>query len=243
MKRIDASSLCYGLGLALASMSLQATVPTANAAGTAYGVDTAEVGDPGKCKAEAWVSAARNKDFLATANPACVVDPGTPTEVSIQFSRARSDGEWATSLAPKLKAKLVPTAIGSFGWAAAAGFSYDATSNEIGTVYAYVPGTLRLSEVVRINVMGGWQFDQTIDQHFATYGLAADWRMTDVWTLTGEVFGQLGKGETDWETRPRFQSGVRYRPVDQWSLDVIYGRNINGENANWITVGTTIRFE
>ena len=29
---------------------------------------------------------------------------------------------------------------------------------------------------------------------------------------------------------------------DQFSLDVIYGRNINGENADWITVGTTIRF-
>ena len=25
-------------------------------------------------------------------------------------------------------------------------------------------------------------------------------------------------------------------------VDVIYGRNITGENANWITLGTTIRF-
>jgi hypothetical protein len=25
-------------------------------------------------------------------------------------------------------------------------------------------------------------------------------------------------------------------------MDVIYGRNILGENANWITVGTSIRF-
>ena len=24
--------------------------------------------------------------------------------------------------------------------------------------------------------------------------------------------------------------------------DLIYGRNITGENANWITLGTTIRF-
>jgi hypothetical protein len=35
---------------------------------------------------------------------------------------------------------------------------------------------------------------------------------------------------------------VRYRPNEIFSVDVIYGRNITGENANWITLGTTIRF-
>jgi hypothetical protein len=42
--------------------------------------------------------------------------------------------------------------------------------------------------------------------------------------------------------RPRFQTGVRYRPDEIVSVDLIYGHNINGENANWITLGTTIRF-
>lgn len=42
--------------------------------------------------------------------------------------------------------------------------------------------------------------------------------------------------------QPRFQLDVRYRPVDQFSFDVIYGRNLTGENANWITFATTIRF-
>jgi len=41
---------------------------------------------------------------------------------------------------------------------------------------------------------------------------------------------------------PRFQTGVRYRPNEIFSVDVIYGRNINGENVNWLTIGTTIRF-
>jgi hypothetical protein len=35
---------------------------------------------------------------------------------------------------------------------------------------------------------------------------------------------------------------VRYRPNDIFSVDLIYGHNIMGENANWITLGTTIRF-
>ena len=35
---------------------------------------------------------------------------------------------------------------------------------------------------------------------------------------------------------------MRWRPDDIFSVDLIYGRNITGENANWITLGTTIRF-
>jgi hypothetical protein len=35
---------------------------------------------------------------------------------------------------------------------------------------------------------------------------------------------------------------VRYRPNEIFSIDLIYGHNITGENANWITIGTTIRF-
>jgi hypothetical protein len=42
--------------------------------------------------------------------------------------------------------------------------------------------------------------------------------------------------------QPRFQTGVRYRPNEIFSVDVIYGHNITGESANWITIGTTIRF-
>src|SRR6266576_1861056 len=37
-------------------------------------------------------------------------------------------------------------------------------------------------------------------------------------------------------------TGVRYRPNEIFSIDVIYGHNITGENASWITLGTTIRF-
>ena len=42
--------------------------------------------------------------------------------------------------------------------------------------------------------------------------------------------------------QPRLQTGLRYRPNEIFSVDLIYGHNITGENANWITVGTTIRF-
>jgi len=44
-------------------------------------------------------------------------------------------------------------------------------------------------------------------------------------------------------TDPRFQLGLRWRPVERFNIDLIYGRNIQGENANWITLATTVRFD
>ncbi|MFL5049773.1 MAG: hypothetical protein ACJ8D4_06655, partial [Xanthobacteraceae bacterium] len=64
----------------------------------------------------------------------------------------------------------------------------------------------------------------------------------NVWTLTAEVFGQAGSAEINSVVQPRFQAGLRFRPVDRFNIDLIYGRNIAGENANWVTVATVIRF-
>jgi hypothetical protein len=35
---------------------------------------------------------------------------------------------------------------------------------------------------------------------------------------------------------------MRFRPIDEFSLDLIYGRNITGENSNWLTLAATVRF-
>ena len=47
----------------------------------------------------------------------------------------------------------------------------------------------------------------------------------------------IGPGQTN----PRFQSGVRYSPTKDIDWDVIYGRNLTGEGANWVTFALTIR--
>jgi hypothetical protein len=214
----------------------------ARAAGTAFGVDTAEVSEPGSCKIESWASRADNRDVVVTANTACVVDLLTPVELSAQAVRSRADGDWTGSIAPKAKAKLVPTQIGSFGFALAVGSMFDLTVGEQATVYAYVPATLRLSEIVRVNVNGGWLWDHTIDQHYLTYGIGLDWKLTDILILTVETFGQAGRSEEPPVTDPRFQVGLRLRPIDTLSFDLIYGRNINGEDANWLTLAMTVRF-
>ena len=231
------------LGFVLVGLTLAGHQAPAGAAGTAFNVDTAEVSDPGNCKVEGWTSHASNRDQVTTTNPSCVAGLATPTEIGLQMQRARSDDEWSTALTLKAKAKLLPTAIGSFGWAAVTAVTYDTTAREVSAVYAYIPGTLRLSETVRINVSGGWVFDKPTDRHLGTYGLGLDWRFTETLTLTVETFGQAGAStDNPWDTRARFQTGVRYRPIDRLSFDLIYGRNNNGENADWFTLGTTVRF-
>jgi hypothetical protein len=47
----------------------------------------------------------------------------------------------------------------------------------------------------------------------------------------------MGPGQSN----PRGQSGLRYSPPKDIDWDLIYGRNLTGEGANWITVALTIR--
>ena len=209
------------------------------AANGAYAVDAADISDVGSCKVESWLSTATNSDFSAVANPSCAVNIFRP--VSLQTNRSRSDGDWSTSIAPKAKWNIVPTAIGKFGVSFDAGGSFDALTGDNLTAFAVVPATYRLSENMRININAGWLWDRTVDRHYLTYGLGFDWKFTEVLQWTIEAFGQAGASDIPNVVRPRFQTGVRYRPNEIFSVDVIYGHNITGENANWITIGTTIR--
>ena len=214
------------------------------AAGAAYQVDTAEISEPGSCKVESWASFASNRDFFSAVAPACVVKLYRVFEVSAQFNRARSDEEWGSGVTPKLKTQLKRGSIGSWAIAATATSSYDLLTGE-NTAYAFaVPATLRLTNNQRINVNLGYQRDRVAGRDYLTYGFGFDTRTSDnVWTVTAEVFGQAGVAENLPTVQPRWQLGLRYRPIDEFNVDLIYGRNITGENANWITLATVIRFK
>jgi hypothetical protein len=212
------------------------------AANGAYAVDSADISETGSCKIESWLSTATNTDFSAVANPSCVVNVFKPVEVSLQTVRSRSDGDWSTTIAPKAKWNIVPTGIGKLGLAFYAGGSFDAQTGENLSAFAVVPATFRLSETMRINAIAGWLWDRSVDRHYLIYGLGFDWKFTDTLQWTIEAFGQAGTSDVPGVIRPRFQTGVRYRPNEIFSVDVIYGHNITGESANWITIGTTIRF-
>jgi hypothetical protein len=235
----------WGLRIAFAvtaAVSAWLTAGDARAANGAFAVDAADISEVGSCKLESWISTATNTDFSLVANPSCVVDVGKPVELSVLSTRFRSDGEWGNSFQPKAKTNLVPTGIGKFGFSIYAGGSFDALTGNNLTTFAVMPATYRLSETMRINLNGGWLWDRTADRHYLLYGIGWDWKFTEVLQLTLEAFGQAGQADVPSVTRPRFQAGVRYRPNEIFSVDLIYGRNIQGENANWLTLGTTIRF-
>ena len=229
---------------ALAALSLSLAAGEANAANNAYAVDAADISEAGSCKFESWLSSATNTDLMAVANPSCVVDPLKlkPVEISVLNNRARTDGDWSTTISPKAKMNFLPTGVGRLGVSAYANASFDVTTGENLTIAAVIPATYRLSDTMRVNLNGGWLWDRTVDQHYLVYGIGFDWKFTNTLQWTIEVFGQAGKTDTPSAVRPRFQTGVRYRPNDIFSLDVIFGHNITGESASWITVGTTIRF-
>src|SRR5262245_61823281 len=211
------------------------------AAGAAYQVDTSEVSEKGACKVEAWYSASEGKDAIAAAAPSCVV--ASDVEVGAQFARGRDDGEYTTTVTPKVKTKLLPSGIGKPGLAIAAGFTYDSTERDTTSFFAYLPSTTRLSNILRINLNLGWLRDRINQADHATYGVGVDLRTPDnVWTLTAEMFGQAVKPAPAGENQPRYQLGVRWRPIDEWNIDLIYGHNLIGESRNWLTLATIIRF-
>src|SRR5258708_5707680 len=227
---------------ALTAMAMLPMAEDARAANGAFAVDAADISEVGSCKLESWISTATNADFSLVANPSCVVDIGKPVELSVLSSRFRSDGEWGNSFQPKAKTNLVPTGIGKFGFSIYAGGSFDALTGDNLTAFAVVPATYRLSETMRININAGWLWDRTVDRHYLTYGLGFDWKFTDVLQLTIEAFGQAGASDIPSVSRPRFQTGVRYRPNEIFSVDVIYGHNITAQNANCLTLATTLPF-
>jgi len=238
LRRLTDTVRCLAVTAVLAGLS----AGDARAANGAYAVDAADISEVGSCKVESWMSAATNTDFSLVANPSCVVDPFKPVEVSLLTNRARSDGDWSTTIAPKAKMNIAPTGIGRFGFSVFGSASFDALSGENLTMAAVIPATYRLSETMRINLNGGWLWDRSVDRHYLTYGLGFDWKFTDTLQWTIETFGQAGASDRPSVVQPRFQTGVRYRPNAIFSVDLIYGRNITGENANWITLGTTVRF-
>jgi hypothetical protein len=219
-----------------------APAPQALAArlGGAYYVDDAEIGKPGSCEIESWGSFALNRDHIAVFSPACVVNLGGPVELGTNLVNLRSQGEKDSLVS--LTAKAVPIPIPSnhvgFGMAIAGAVVYDPLDRTGSGIILNIPVTYDFSERLRFNVNFGAQFNNGDPRGlFATGGVGVSWNFVPHWSVISEVFGLIGPGQSN----PRFQSGIRYSPTKEIDWDVIYGRNLAGEGANWVTLGLTVR--
>lgn len=224
---------------------------TAYAADGAFAVDDVEVGKPGECKIESWASAATNHDFTAVTSPACVVKLGIPVELGAQLQRSRGDGVWGTSGTLKAKTNLIPVENHPFGLGISGGSTWDLITGAHTGGFINVPVTFQIQEKLRINVNGGWLYDNAAKIHYLTWGAGFEWNFVKPLTLIGEVYGQagrlsaVGKDEAPAPNsirEPRTQIGLRVTPQDNVDLDLIWGHNITGENAQWLTLGVNLRF-
>jgi hypothetical protein len=204
------------------------------AAGGAFSVDDSEIGAPGECKVESWGSFASNRDFISAVAPACVVNVGRPVEAALQFARSRSDGHWSTGLVLKGKTSLVPIGNGGIGVALVGGIGFDLTQGQAASTFVSLPVSFQISEPLRFNLNIGAVRDLIEDRTIFTWGAGADFSVTSKVTLIAEVFG--ADGETG------AQTGIRYTPHEKIDFDLIYGRNLTGERADWITFGVNVRF-
>lgn len=206
----------------------------AQAAGGAYAVDDSAIGAPGECQVESWASFASNGDFIGVAQPACVLRfGGTPVEITAALSGVRGDDAWSAVTGLQAKVILVALEPGNVGVALSVGMLADLTRGD-SLAYVNVPVTVRLLEQLKININAGALWAE--DLHF-TWGAGFEWEFRPAWSLLAEAFGQSGSSSD-----VRAQAGLRYTPVKSLDLDLIYGHNIAGENARWITAGVTKRF-
>jgi hypothetical protein len=235
---------------AFVAASLLLAPAAAHAAG-AFAVDDAEAAKPGECRVEGWTSFGANHDFAGVVAPTCGVKFFTPFEVGAQYQRARSDSNWSTSGTLKAKANLIPLEGNAFALGIAGGGNWNLITGASTGGFIYVPITFQLREDFKINVNGGWMYDTPNKIGYFTWGTGFEWNFIKKFTLIGEVYGQDGRlapveqdaaPANNSVREPRTQLGLRYTPKDNIDFDAIWGRNITGENSNWLTLGVNVRF-
>jgi hypothetical protein len=221
--------------IAAAAVALACTSGSALAAGGAFVVDDAGVDEPGSCKVESWAAFASNRDFIGVVAPACGVNLGRPVEISVPIGRIRSDGVWSTDLVLEAKTPIIPFEDGSkFGVALMGGVGFNLTQGETAAAFIAMPISFQISEPLRLDLNVGVLRNIIDERTLFTWGAGAHLALTPQVALIAETFGfgrEVGA-----------QVGVRYTPHERVDFDLIYGRNIEGDRADWLTAGVNLRF-
>ena len=236
--------ICRALAASALLLVVLALPGKALAANGAVAVDDTDMDPVGACKVESWLSAASNRDRIGLVQTGCVFDFGRPIDLTVGVQRARSGGEWSTGAGVKLRTLIIEGGVGRWSLLFSTAAAYDFTSNDLSSFLINIPATYQPHESVKINFNLGWLYDRPNELHWATWGAGVDWSVSNLISIIGEVYGQLGHNVVDAPhlNDPRAQLALRFKPNENLDFDVIYGRNITGENAHWVTVGLNVRF-
>jgi hypothetical protein len=227
-------SLRLGLACVVGTLCVLLSFRDGHASGGAFMVDDAGVDDPGACKVESWAAFANNRDFIGVVAPACVVNLGRPVELAAPLGRVRSDGVWSTDLVLKAKTPIIPLDDGKFGIALIGGAGFNLTQGETAAAFVSMPISFQVSDPLRLNLNVGALRNIADDRTLFTWGAGAYLSLTQQVAFVAETFG--------FGDETGAQVGVRYTPHEKIDFDLIYGRNLTGERADWVTFGVNLRF-
>lgn len=225
----------YLFVLSALALSLSA-MPASLANGGPYAVDDAGIATPGKFKLESWSSFANNGDRVWLASPGFTLEALPFVEFELTVESRRTDGEWATTFAPAAKIALRDIDEHGYGLALSVGSGHAGVIRNADTLYAVVPLSLPVHERLNLHFNAGVERDLTENETVGVWGMAAQVMAHERLELIGEVFG----ADHD---RPGWQAGLRPLLFDgRVTLDIVYGRNLDGERADWLTVGLAFEF-
>jgi hypothetical protein len=134
---------------------------------------------PGKCTGQFWTSAASNHDFITVAYPICVVDLGKPVELGGLFQRSRASDVWSTSGTFTAKTNLIPVEKHPFGLGIVGGATWDLITGVNTSGFIYLPVTIQVQDKLRINLNGGWLYDNVAKISYATWGAGFVWEFVE----------------------------------------------------------------
>jgi len=123
------------------------------------------------CKVESWASAAANHDFSRSPRRPAWSSSASRSNSAGQLQRSRSDGAWSDSGTIRAKTNIIPVRQTPLRarhlGAERRGISRVA---ETPPVFVNVPVTFQLQEKFRLNVNGGWMYDNVANVNYLTWG-------------------------------------------------------------------------
>ena len=228
------------IGMTLGLVFVVALISKAQAAGGAYVVDDGAINAPGECNVDAWYSAHRHAGSThnSSLSPACTFSAMPAVQWGAALSRAADAGKGETQISPQAKVQVLSRQDVGLELAIAVG-AHVALDRHHGLDGAdlNIPLTWQPLDALRLNLNAGWShaYNDGDQQHRLTWGTGFEYQLAEKLTLIGERYGQEG-GEQAWQAGPRLHIGEF---VD---VDLLVGRSLIGDRAQWLTTGATLRF-
>jgi len=214
----------------------------------AYLVDDGGIADKNKLQVENWYSQSNTGEAIIVTNPTYQLFENAEFAVQESYNTKPANflgpSRYNNTLWPQVKYLWHngESALSS----AVFGVNYSTTENGIYGSYAYIPTTIKLNSFTSLHLYVGWQNwrhslrnNKSID--FLNYGSGLELHYSNKLSFVGEYFQTNGTYRIG-PTRPAMQLGSRYLLCQNLLLDMIIGKNINGNRQHWLTFGATVIF-